>query len=144
MLSPVIDVGVTLLDAFGIFGEIDQGHWEGNKFIPGDLQSRFNVADSYLRQYGLSSTDISYSKIYDILTTPGIWQNNIHAYYKDVKKQIDAGTYINPNFPPSIGGGNGVVTTTTQPQNTSYQVAGINPLLLIGVAGAAFFLLKGR
>ncbi|MEM3373359.1 MAG: hypothetical protein QXF76_04050, partial [Candidatus Anstonellales archaeon] len=95
----------------GIFGGEDEGHWEGDKFIPGDLQNRINTVNQWIAQYGLRTDQVDWKVIEDILLTPGGWQDRIKTYLAQVKSQAakkPATTTTKPN----------TTQTTTQTEQT--------------------------
>ena len=80
-----------------IFAGLDPGHWDATHthFIPGDLQQRLEYTAGRIAQYGVQSV-VDQTAIYNILTTPGIWQESLDAYLAQLKTGLANGT-ITPN-----------------------------------------------
>lgn len=83
--DPVSIIGGVVSDVFsGVLGNVDKGHWEGSKFVPGDLQSRQNQVDQWLQQYGLTYADVDYSIIQTYLYSESGWQGKVTGYLDQV------------------------------------------------------------
>jgi len=119
----------------GLFGGTDEGHWEGNKFIPGDLQNRINTVNQWIAQYGLRIDQVDWQEIEDILLTPGVWQDRIKTYLSQVKSQ--AANKQAATKPAAIQ------TTTTQTKQTGTEID-TNQLLLIGLVGAGLYMIASK
>lgn len=122
-----------IVDVFdSIFGGgTDPGYASGNKWIPGDLQSRFQTVDNMAAQMGIMPNELNQAKVYDILTTPGIWQDNIRVYLQSVlanrgTTQPGPGGYTD-NMPPGTGQ---PYPAPTQKDNTLLYVIGAAAVLL--------------
>ena len=108
-----------------LFSGVNPGQWDATHthFIPGDIQSRLQAAAQRIAQYGVESV-VDQTKIYNILTTPGIWQESLDNYLSYLK----------------TGLANGSIT----PGNTNNPLisAGFDTgtLLMLGLVGAAVYM----
>ena len=68
-------------------GSTDNGHWEGNLFIPGDLQSRWDTVYKWINQFGLSINQVDLNKIDLMLKSTGVWQDKVKQYLYSVVNQ---------------------------------------------------------
>ena len=109
-----------------IFAGLDPGHWDATHthFIPGDLQSRLAYTAQRIAQYGVQ-TVVDQNNIYNILTTPGIWQESLDQYLAYLKTGLANGT-ITPN------------STNNPLIQTSFDSS---TLLMIGLVGAAVYMI---
>ncbi|AFN75751.1 hypothetical protein MROS_2521 [Melioribacter roseus P3M-2] len=71
----------------GLFSSEDKGYWQGDKFIPGDLTNRINQINEWIKQYGLSWSDVDTKKIESYIYVPAGWQDNIKNYLQTIKAQ---------------------------------------------------------
>ena len=84
----------TILQALqNLFAGADPGHWEGSRFIPGDLNNRLAWCASRIDQYGVASV-VDQNHIYDLLTTPGDWNGAIDNYLGTLRTGLQNGTII--------------------------------------------------
>ncbi|MCK9282174.1 MAG: hypothetical protein M0P71_16260 [Melioribacteraceae bacterium] len=126
-----------------IFGSVDKGHWEGSLFVPGDLQSRLSTVDQYVRNRGLSISDVDQNQIVSILKTPGIWQNNVQAYLDAIVTNKKATATTNANLAATGTNVSKVLPTLTG--QTSQILAGFSStsiIFIIAIAAGFFFLKK--
>jgi len=150
-IAPVVGTAIgtavgTVADVIdSIFGNVDKGHWEGNKFIPGDLQSRIDTVHKYLSNRGLHITDVDFDKIMSLLETPSGWQDTVQAYLDDVKRQMRNGTYVNPNINTFSSNPETSIPNYNKPSNIPSNVetdqTNVDYLSLILILGAAVFIL---
>lgn len=144
-IGTIFETADSVFDVVSDLWSGDKGHAQGKGYIPGDLQSRFNKVDQYMKARGLSLIDIDYDRVYEILTSYGIWQNNVQDYLNQVRKQIDAGTYINPNIPKQPITIKPPITTPFTDTNTpiaSQAGLGSNLLFIVIIIGIAVYSLK--
>ena len=138
IISLGVQAGTSIFDS--IFGSIDQGHWEGSNYIPGDLQSRLNEVDKLMRIRGLMPQDVDNNRIMQILETPGVWQVNIQNYLDGILQAKQNAAVVKQN----VGSASDTLTNTL-PQVKTF-TAGIfsNPLFIIILVVGLFFILKKK
>lgn len=108
-----------------IFGSVDPGHWEGNQFIPGDLQNRYNTVNLWIREFQLSPGVVDMQRVDEILKSPGEWQPKVRAYLSSL---VGKSSPSNGNGFPDVPGIGGIDLTTV--------------LIIVAVIGAAFAFTK--
>ena len=81
-----------------LFAGLDPGHWDATHthFIPGDLQNRLATAAQWIAQAGVQNY-VDQNQIYNILTSQGIWQNELQHYIAQLKTGIANGTITQNN-----------------------------------------------
>lgn len=97
--SFVAGLGTSVFDS--LFGSLDEGHWQGNQFIPGDLQNRYNTVYQWIREFNLSPGQVDMQKIDSILKTPGVWQSKIRSYLASLQGTTSSST--TDNIFPNVG-----------------------------------------
>jgi len=139
--SVVPGVGTTIGGAIGgivggisdlfdsIFGKKeDKGHWEGNVFIPGDLQNRYNTVYQWIYQMNINPDLVDWNKIDSILKSTGIWQDSIKNYLNSLKGKTSAQTtsLTKTSLPETL-----TTTIETETDYTTYLIPAAILILII-------------
>lgn len=93
-----------------IAGGTNKGAYQGNRFIPGDIQSRLSTVEGWIRQRGLTGADVDQQILENFIYVEGGWQGNVGNYLDQVLKNKREGTnYLagtsNYPFPPNVEAG---------------------------------------
>lgn len=127
----------------GLFGSANPGHYEGGRFIPGDLEQRKSYTATRINSYGVAAV-VDGNIIYDILTEVapapynqgGNWQGNLDSYLGTLKRDLESGKIIpdeNNNFIKKYG--------QTTGGGFAYNVSTFGNFLPLAVIGGGLFLL---
>ena len=140
-----VTIGLTVITQAlsQLFQGVDPGHWEGNRFIPGDLQSRQRVAAQKISEYGVAQV-VDPNVIYDILTEVppvqfkvGVWQANLEQYLEYLRHGVQTGAIIpgQTNYNPLIPG------TNTTGGGFAYNLSTFGNLLPVALIGGTLWYL---
>jgi len=112
-----------------LFGKEDKGHWEGNLFIPGDLQNRYNTVHQWIKQMNINPEFVDWNKIDSILKSTGIWQDNVKNYLNSLKGKTSAPTTlpIKTSLPETYS----TTTIETEKDYTAYLIPAAILILII-------------
>ena len=126
-----------------LFAGVDPGHWEGGRFIPGDLQSRTSYTAQRIQTFGVAAV-VDQSIIYDILTevppaqfSGGVWQANLDNYLGYLKRGIETGAIIPGQVTDPLIGTAGRTTGG----GFAYNISSFGNLLPIALIGGTVFYL---
>ena len=139
-------VGGVLGSVFdSLFGSANPGGWQGNRFVPGDLDSRINKVNQMIGEYGLTLSDVDYNAMIESLYTESGWQARISIYLQSVvdnkRNAIENSKHDPENSNPVLNPDLPVVDQTGNTLNKPIQ-AGMSTTTLLILAGAALFFLK--
>jgi hypothetical protein len=132
-----IGAGADILGSIFGGGE-DKGHWQGNLFIPGDLQNRKSAANAAIYAHGLLPSDVDQNVITAILESQGVWQDNISNYLNIVEKDKAQKVYDNVNVNTAVGS-----TTPAPPVSIGANLTSNSTLIIVvAIIAVAFFALR--
>jgi len=127
-----------------IFGGGDDGHWEGDKFIPGDLQNRITTVNSWIAQLGLQGK-VDWKIIEDYLLTPGVWQDKVRNYLTQLYNDIKSGkTITQPVTTTQIQKTPAPVNENNLPQVINESKIDLNNIILLSLIGAGAYMLLNK